>query len=182
MKINQSKAALASLPSWMQVILASCLMGIFAQVKIPLYFTPVPFTIQTSVAMLAGTLLGKRKGTIALLCCLIEGCLGLPVWAGGASGALHLVGPTGGYLIGHVVQAFFVGWFLEKKQDDSLLRIGCILFASIVLQMGIGSLWLAQFVGMENCLKLGFFPFFISEVAKMFVVTSIIKFFKNQTN
>ncbi len=181
LKINQSKAALATLPAAVQIVLASCIIGICAQIKIPLYFTPVPLTITTCVIMLAGALLGSRKGALAVLCYLAQGWMGLPVFAGGASGLLHFMGPTGGYLIGYVVQAFVVGWLLEKKHDKSIVTISGILLASTCLEMGIGSLWLAQFVGIESCLKLGFFPFFFIEVVKALAIATLIKFF-NKSN
>lgn len=150
----------------LKILLASCFIGICAQIKIPLYFTPVPLTIQTAGVMLAGALLGSRHGALAALCYLIQGCIGLPVWAGGASGLAHFMGPTGGYLMAYIVQAYLIGWFLERQNTPKLVTIMGALFLSIVIQMGIGSIWLAQFVGLGNCLALGFFPFLFTEMAK----------------
>lgn len=164
-----------------QILLASCFIGICAQVKIPLYFTPVPLTIQTTAIMIVATLLGSRKGALAALCYLMQGWLGLPVWAGGASGLLHFMGPTGGYLIGYVFQAYFIGWVLEKKSRHSLIKIASTLVISIFMQLAIGSLWLAHYVGINQCLLLGFYPFILSEVAKSLLLSFYLKIQKNRT-
>jgi biotin transport system substrate-specific component len=150
----------------LEILLASCFISVCAQVKIPLYFTPVPITLLTFSVMLVGALLGSRKGALAVLCYLLQGCVGLPVWAGGAAGFAHLMGPTGGYRIGCVVQAFLIGWFLERQTHAKSLQMIGIFILSICIQMGIGSLWLAQFVGLDNCFLLGFYPFIFGEGAK----------------
>lgn len=159
----------------MKILLASCFIGICAQIKIPLYFTPVPFTIQTSSVMLIGALLGSRQGAMAVLCYLIQGLVGLPVWAGGASGFAHFMGPTGGYLMAYIAQAYIVGKFFERQQALKLTHMIAMFLVSICLQMGIGSLWLAQFVGLDNCFMLGFYPFVLGEVAKVLFLSVYLK-------
>jgi biotin transport system substrate-specific component len=160
----------------LKILLASCLIGISAQIKIPLYFTPVPLTIQTSAVMLIGALLGSRHGAIAALCYLIQGCIGLPVWAGGASGFAHFMGPTGGYLMAYIVQAYIIGRFLERQARPTLPKVTMILLFSICVQMGVGSLWLAQYVGFGNCFMLGFYPFVLGEAIKALLIAIYLKY------
>lgn len=164
----------------LQIVLASCFLGICAQIKIPLYFTPVPLTVQTAGVMFIGALLGSRKGSLAALCYLIQGWVGLPVWTGGASGFLYFMGPTGGYLTAYVVQAYLVGWLFERQNAPSLTKINGILLLSICVQLGLGSLWLAQFVGIKNCFMLGFYPFIPAEVVKACFVASYVKLIRNK--
>lgn len=165
-----------SLLNFLKILLASCFIGICAQVKIPLYFTPVPLTVQTSAIMLVGALLGSRQGALAALCYLIQGWIGMPVWAGGASGFAHFMGPTGGYLLGYIIQAYMVGWFLETTNCTKFTKIIGVLLLSICIQMGIGSLWLARFVGLEKCFMLGFYPFMITEATKAFLLAIYFRF------
>jgi biotin transport system substrate-specific component len=115
----KSLALSQNVTSFFQILFAACFMGVCAQIKIPLHFTPVPLTVQTTGVMLIGVFLGSRKGVYAILFYLIQGCLGLPVWAGGASGFLHFTGPTGGYLMASILQVAFIGWFLEKRRKTS---------------------------------------------------------------
>ena len=63
-----------------------------AQIRIPLPFTPVPLTGQTFAVLLSGAVLGSRRGFASQALYLAEGAAGLPVFAGGASSVLHLLG------------------------------------------------------------------------------------------
>ena len=80
--------------SFLQVLGASLFIGLCAQIKIPLYFTPVPLTGQTFAVILIASTLSRRKALLATVLYLMEGSLGLPVWAGGAFGVHRLFGPT----------------------------------------------------------------------------------------
>lgn len=157
----------------LQVVLASFFIGLCAQVEIPLYFTPVPLTIQTSAVMLTGAVLGSRKGVLTILLYLAQGIMGMPVFAGGGAGIIHIFGPTGGYLLAYILQAFVVGLLLEGRSSGAL-RIISVLLLSILLQLGLGSLWLAYFVGLEQCLQCGFYPFIFSEVARALALGSLL--------
>jgi biotin transport system substrate-specific component len=160
--------------SFLQVILASCLLAICAQIKIPLYFTPVPLTITTPCVLLLGGFLGSRKGPAAVLVYLMQGWIGLPVWAGGVAGISHFFGPTGGYLGGYLLLAYLAGLYVEKRTQKNLLHMFGAFFIFISIQMMIGSIWLAQFVGLENSLSMGFYPFVISELFKSGIAASYL--------
>ena len=75
----------------------SLLTALAAQVVIPV--GPVPITGQTFAVLLTGALLGSRLGAMAMIVYLIEGASGLPFFYGGHGGLVHLLGPTGGYLV-----------------------------------------------------------------------------------
>ena len=80
------------------VVIGSLLLATSAQFKIPLY--PVPVTGQTLVVLLIGMVYGPRLGGVTIAAYLLQGVIGLPVFAGGAFGIATLLGPTGGYLGG----------------------------------------------------------------------------------
>ena len=65
-----------------------------SQLTIPLGL--IPLTGQTFAVGLAVTFLGMRTGTMSILIYLLLGLIGLPVFAGGASGIGVVLGPTGG--------------------------------------------------------------------------------------
>src|ERR687893_2110175 len=100
------------------VVAFSAFVALMAQVAIPLW--PVPLTLQTLAVLLTGAALGSRRGTLALLVYLAEGAVGLPVFAGGASGVAYMLGPTFGYLVGFVLAAGLVGWLAERGWDRRL--------------------------------------------------------------
>ncbi|MCF7893060.1 MAG: biotin transporter BioY, partial [Candidatus Omnitrophica bacterium] len=77
-------------------------LSLAAQAKIPLFFTPVPLTLQTFVVYLAIRIL-KKKAIFPIILYLAAGILGLPVFAGNSLGISYLAGPTGGYVLGFLV-------------------------------------------------------------------------------
>ena len=91
------------------VIGFALLTALAAQIVIPLPFTPVPITGQTFVVLLAGAGLGATAGAASQGLYVLLGAVGLPFYAGGASGWTVARGATGGYLIGFIVAAWIVG-------------------------------------------------------------------------
>jgi biotin transporter BioY len=120
------------------VIGFSLLTALSAQVVIPL--GPVPITGQTFAVLLTGALLGSRLGAMAMIAYLIEGASGLPFFAGGA-GILHLMGPTGGYLIAFPAAAFITGAFAEQGWDRKYLTAVAAMAAGSVVIILCGCLW-----------------------------------------
>lgn len=162
--------------SILQILGASLFIGLLAQIRIPLYFTPVPITGQTLAVMLSGALLGSRRGALAVICYLIQGCLGMPVWAGGGFGLMHFVGPTGGYLIGFVMQAYLIGYLFEQKNVLTHLPTFIKILLPTTLQLALGTLWLSCFTGLSSALMLGFYPFILGELIKVGITHSYLKF------
>ena len=92
------------------IVLGSLLVAVCAHISIPLWFTPVPVTLQTFAVLLLGLLLSPSLSAAALLLYLIEGAIGLPVFSPYAPpGFLHLLGPTGGYLLSYPFAAALTG-------------------------------------------------------------------------
>ena len=89
--------------------LGALVVALSAQVAVPVPFSPVPMTLQPLAVLAVGGLLGAAGGVGALVLYIILGALGLPVFAGGGSGLLHLIGPTGGYLLAFPVAAGITG-------------------------------------------------------------------------
>jgi len=81
---------------------------------IPLPAIPVPVTLQTLGAMLAGAMLGPVRGALACLLYLALAAVGLPVLPGGRGGLGAFFGPTGGFLVGLVAGALVTGWLARS--------------------------------------------------------------------
>ena len=73
----------------------------------------VPITAQTLGVMLAGAVLGARRGGAAAGLFLLLVALGLPLLAGGRGGLGVFVSPTAGFALGFPVAAFATGLFVE---------------------------------------------------------------------
>lgn len=88
-------------------------LGLPGAIAIP--GNPVPITLQTMGIMLAGSVLGARRGALAVLTFLALVAAGLPLLSGGRGGLGVFVGPSAGYLVGFVVGAFVIGWLVERR-------------------------------------------------------------------
>ncbi len=156
------------------VIGGALLVAAFAQVSIPLPFTPVPITGQTFAVLLVGAALGSRRGAASLVLYLIEGVLGLPVFAGGASGVARLFGPTGGYLIGFVAAAYVVGLLAERGLDRRWHTALPAFLAGEVAIYLIGVPWLAAFIGIDQALGGGLWLFLPGDAIKLILATAAL--------
>ena len=136
-----------------------------AQVKIPLPFTPVPLTGQTFAVLLVGATLGSKRGVASLALYTLMGAVGLPFFAGGASGLAYLSGPTLGYLIGFVVAAYAVGTVAERGLERSVrTSLVPFLIGTLVIYI-FGAGWLAILFGIEKALTLGVLPFLVGDAS-----------------
>lgn len=161
--------------SLLQVIGASLFIALCAQIEFHLFFTPVPITLQTLAVMLVGGLLGPKKGVASVMAYLAEGCMGLPVFSGGAAGCLWFFGPTGGYFFGFIMQAYLTGLFIQKRTLSSSAKTLSILFFSCVAQMSFGVLWLGHIVGWKHVLLMGFYPYLPGEMFKCLFVAKVLQ-------
>ena len=149
----------------------SVFIALAARIAIPLPFSPVPITGQTLAVLLVGALLGSRQGAISLLLYLLEGAVGLPVFAGGTGGLVRLLGPTGGYLVGFVAAVFVTGWLAERQWDRRFRsNFLAMLVGNIVIYV-FGLPWLACFVGADKALALGLYPFIPGDLVKLVIAT-----------
>ena len=161
----------------------ACVIGLAAQIRFPLPWTPVPITLQTFAVLLVGILLGRWWGGISVASYAGLGAAGLPWFTGWSGGVGHLAGPTGGYIVGFFLAALFVGHFTDKyiRARSFLPMLGILLFADFVLIYVPGllqlHLWLNLVGGgsasFYHVLTLGFFPFIAGDLIKIFVLTGI---------
>lgn len=76
-------------------------------IKIPFY--PVPLTLQTTIAVLAGFMLGYKYGSIAMAMYMVMGLVGIPVFSGLPPSFAAVIKPSFGYVLGFIATAFVVG-------------------------------------------------------------------------
>ena len=120
------------------------LTGLMAQVVFYLPGSPVPITGQTFAVLLAGVLLGRWWGGASMAIYAGLGAVGLPWFAGWTGGFGVLGGATGGYIIGFVFAALFLGYFTDKyiRSRSFSGMLGLMLFANFILIYVPGLIWL----------------------------------------
>ena len=116
----------------------ACIVGLLAQARIPLPWTPVPITGQTFGVLLAAVPLGTWWGGVSLAIYVGLGIAGVPWFNGLTGGIAAIAGPTGGYLIGFILAALFLGYFVDKyvKARSFYRLLGLMLVADFVLVFG----------------------------------------------
>lgn len=148
------------------VVAGSLFMALLSQIiiRIP-WITPVPITGQTLGVLVVGGTLGSRLGGLSMVLYMAEGLVGLPFFAGGASG--WNLGPSGGYLFGFILAAFIIGRFADRGWDRRFSRA---LWAMVVAELAVfacGVTWLHVFyMSWSKAIALGFFPFVIGDALK----------------
>lgn len=160
------------------------MIAVFAALIAAFSLTPsipigvVPITLQTLAVVLAGLVLGPRRGFLATLLYLAVGFAGLPVFAGGAAGLGLLAKPSVGYLLafpfgaalaGYLARLFaswrgarqYLGFFLAGVGASLLIHAAGIVGLMLVAHMG----FVAAFVFDLT--------FWIGDSVKMFVAAAI---------
>ena len=141
----QEAAGAAALRAGGIVLAGTLFVAACAHVSIPLFFTPVPLTLQPFAVLVLGLLLGPRMAFATLAAYLAEGAMGLPVFtpgAAGLSGVAHLFGPTGGYLMAYPVAAALIA--VLWRRSNRKFGWGLVSAAAgDALILVTGAVWLA---------------------------------------
>lgn len=129
---------------------------------------PVPIVLQNLFIMLAGLLLGSRWALASVGVYLLAGACGLPVFAGGTGGIGKFLGPTGGYLLGFLPAAFFIGMISERTGHRVVFDILAMIGGTLIIYV-FGIAWLMVVTGMSlvKTLAVGMFPFLIGDGLKI---------------
>ena len=168
----KSSAGKGTLTKAALVVFGTLLLAISAQFKIPLY--PVPITGQTLVVLLIGMTFGARLGGITMAAYLFEGALGLPVFAGGASGIAILMGPTGGYLLGFLLASVAMGYLAERGMGRTVVStVVAMLIGNCVIYV-CGVFWLSNFIGFGQAIAAGVLPFLYGDTLKLVIAAGLM--------
>jgi biotin transport system substrate-specific component len=163
----------------------ACLIGAVAQIRIILPFSPVPITGQTFAVLLTAIFLGRWWGGISVAFYAGLGAAGVPWFAGLNGGLGYLAGPTGGYIIGFIFAALFLGHFTDTyiRSRNFLSMLALMLFANFILiyvpgllQLG---LWLnlvkGEPIAFTTLLGMGAVPFIVGDIIKIALAAAIAR-------
>ena len=153
--------------------LGALCVAVAAQVTVPVPMNPVPMTLQPLAVLAVGGLLGGPSGLAALVTYLVLGILGLPVFAGGSGGIVHLMGPTGGYLLAFPLAAGLVGALVGQRFGVLRVLAACAL-GMVVIHVG-GVAQLAILTGdPARAFRIGFVPFLTGDLLKVGIAAEVI--------
>ena len=151
----------------------AALVGLSAQIAIPLPFTPVPLTLQTLAVLLVGASLGSLRGVASMLLYVAAGLIGVPWFAQGSSGYSTA---SFGYVLGFILAAFIVGRLAEHGASRTAGRtVGLMLIGNIAIY-AVGVTWLkfAISVSWPEAIALGVIPFVIGDIIKIAFAAGVL--------
>lgn len=111
-------------------------VGAFIKVPVPV----VPFTLQFLFTMLAGLLLGGRKGALSVGVYILLGLVGLPVFAEGG-GFWYILKPSFGYLLGFMLAAYVTGRMVERKKKLLTRWVIAVNFLGLFIVYAAGMIY-----------------------------------------
>jgi len=157
----------------------AALTGLLAQVRIPLPWTPVPITGQTFAVLLAGVFLGRWWGGVSMAIYGGLGWAGIPWFTGWSAG----ITATGGYVIGFVLAALFLGHFVDKyvRSRSFVSMLGLMIVADMVLVFVPGLIWLGVWLNsvakpaasFGALLGMGLVPFLAGDITKAVLAAAV---------
>ena len=173
--LTTTSVSAAKPATWMRttgiVLVGSLFIAVCAHIALPLYFTPVPLTLQPFAVLLLGLPLSPRLASATLVTYLAEGAAGLPVFAPGlafSGGMAHLLGPTGGYLLAYPVAVALIS-ILWRRTSRSFATAALSATAGNPVILACGALWLAvvTHASAQSVLTLAVIPFLPGDALKI---------------
>ncbi|WP_257158391.1 biotin transporter BioY [Corynebacterium cystitidis] len=158
----------------------AALIIVLAFVSIPVGAAGIPIVLQNAACILAGLVLGARRGFLSVALFLVLGLIGLPVLAGGRTTLAALAGPSVGYLVGYMFSALFAGLIAYgalRSSKQSAYRAAMFILAGII---GLLTQYLFGAIGLMiiSDLTIGAaaaaqVPFLVPDTAKVVVMIAI---------
>jgi biotin transport system substrate-specific component len=174
--VFQPKGDVARLASnLVTVVLGTLLITICAKINVPVW--PVPVTLQSFAIAALAAAFGLRIGVATVALYVLEGAVGLPVFAGMSAGIPYLMGPTGGFLIGFLLLAAIVGYAADRGASGKPLTLFAAMLVGDAVLFVLGFAWLlfmagqAQWIDQANVVASAFAkavqPFIVWDILKM---------------
>jgi biotin transport system substrate-specific component len=155
------------------VVGGAALVGVAAQVVVPLPGTPVPFTLQTFAVLLVGAALGRNRAIASMTLYAVAGAAGVAWFAGGSSG-IPLA--SAGYILGFIIAAALVGSCAQRGGDRTVLRTTATMLAGtvVIYAFGVPVLMQATGMGLAAALSAGVVPFVIGDLLKVAAASALL--------
>ena len=152
------------------IAVCTVLSAICSWISIPM---TVPFTLQTFAVFLSVSILGGRRGTMAVLVYVLLGAVGIPVFAGFTGGPGIILNTTGGYIIGFILSALIM-WLTESLFGKKLPVQILSMVLGLLACYAVGTVWFmfvymrqTGAVGLGTVLGWCVIPFIIPDAVKI---------------
>jgi biotin transport system substrate-specific component len=152
----------------------AALIAAGARLSFPLPFTDVPVSLQVFFVLLAGGLLGARWGAMSVAEYLLAGAAGAPVFAQGFAGPAVFAGPDGGYLVGFLAAAAFIGYFSDRRANRWAMAGAVWAGSLLILLCGASWLHFGHHRPWAMAFEMGVLPFLAADALKALTAWAVI--------
>ena len=147
-------------------------MAAMSNISIPMQ--PVAISFSTVMIMAIGLTYSRGEAVATIGSYLAAGAMGLPVFMNFGSTIAHMMGPSGGYLLGYLIAVYAMAYMKEKF---ALFMIyNCMLGHMLIYIPGV--LWLSTFIGMEAAIYKGFIIYIPTGIMKIAALVALLKAIK----
>jgi len=156
------------------VMTGVALTALAAQVQIPA--VPVPFTLQTLAVLVIGATLGSTRGAITMGVYGLLGALGLPIFAGAASGFGVIFGATGGFILGFIFAAALIGRLAELNWSSEITKMfaSYVLGSAVIYAIGVPVLAMSAFSSDLLAASVYMLPYLIWDAVKAVIAAALL--------
>ena len=158
------------------IAMGVALIAVCSWISVPL---TIPFTLQTFAVCLVTALFGLRRGLWTVLCYILLGAAGAPVFSGFRGGIAALLGTTGGYIVGFLFTALIVGLAVEKL-GRRLPVLVLSMVAGILVCYAFGTAWFMLVyarktgpLGLWTALGWCVFPYLLPDAVKIALASGL---------
>jgi len=168
---EKSKDHFSQLTNFVTIVICSLLLILSAKIKVDLY--PVPMTLQPLAVLMIAMLCGRNISVAAVTLYLIQGMVGLPVFAYGG-GLPYLLGPTGGFLFGFLFASILIGELADRGWGKSLIKSVFAMLIGLLTIYICGVFQLSILKGFDFAIINGLKPFIIGDLYKLILAALLL--------
>ena len=168
---EKSKDHFSQLTNFVTIVICSLLLILSAKIKVDLY--PVPMTLQPLAVLMIAMLCGRNISVAAVTLYLIQGMVGLPVFAYGG-GLPYLLGPTGGFLFGFLFASILIGELADRGWGKSLIKSVFAMLIGLFIIYICGVFQLSILKGFDFAIINGLKPFIIGDLYKLILAALLL--------
>ena len=174
---DRARSSLSRTTDVAYIAVFTAVVIILGFVAIPVGTAGVPIVLQNAAIILAGLVLGPRRGLCVSILFLLLGLIGLPVLSGGRSALAAFAGPTAGYLVGYVLSSWIAGLIAYRSPRGKAGMTATLTLAGLVatiVQLIFGALGLMLRSGLDaGAAAAAQIPFLLPGAAKLFIIVAI---------
>ena len=161
----------SQLTNFLTIVICSLILILSAKIKVDLY--PVPMTLQPLAVLMIAMLCGRYIAVSAVSLYLLQGMVGIPVFAYGG-GLPYLLGPTGGFLFGFLFASILIGELADRGWGKSIFKSVFAMLIGLLIIYICGVFQLSVLKGFDFAIINGLKPFIVGDLYKLVLAALLL--------